>query len=435
MAVKTDYLDNATIEDSDSDPEEDEILRDKENNGIYIRRVRSSMTTKTGKRKKCSRVYNSRHFCPFCLRAFINFSQHVLGKTHDSEPDVQKIKHINILEGDSNQTKLQKSQERKRLLAILRNKGDSSHNNKVLQKKRGELILARRQNETQDRFSISEYGPCPSCLEWLRLDVIPRHQCPESSEKLSHQTKANLLMQSAILSGRFNVQASKMMTDEVFPIMRLDEIGQVARSDNLIVSLGNHWLLRSVGNQLMRKYYTSAVMRLSSRLLITLRGMVTPPTGTRMEDYLDPAFFTHVAEAALKVAQQDSFDEDNLQAPSNAIKLAHDIKRMANIKLARSIESRNREMKESTIDFLHLMSIQWSTKLARVLLEEKKHVKNTPLPIPSDVVKFSNFLKEKAKVCDLKDTSYQNYRKVVIVALAALISYNRRRPGEVQAIK
>lgn len=154
-----------------------------------------------------------------------------------------------------------------------------------------------------------------------------------------------------------------------------------------------------------------------------------------MEDYLHPTFFTHVAEAALKVAQQDSFDEDNLQAPSDAIKLAHDIKRMANIKLARSIESRNREMKESTIDFLHLMAIQWSTKLARVLLEEKKHVKSTPLPIPSDVVKFSNFLKEKAKVCDLKDTSYQNYRKVVILALAALISYNRRRPGEVQAIK
>lgn len=432
---KLDYDDDATIEDSDSDPEEDEVIRDKENNGIYIRRVSSSMTTKTGKRKKCSRVYNARHFCPFCQRAYINFSQHILGKTHDLEPEVQKITQINILKGDSDQIRLQKSKERKRLLSILRNKGDSSHNKKVLQKQRGEIILGRRQNETQGRFSISEYGPCPSCLEWLKLDIIPRHHCPERIEKLAHQTKANLLMQSAMLSGRFNVEASKMMKVEVFPVMRLDEIGQVARSDNLVVSLGNQWLLRNVGNELMRKYYTSAVMRLSSRLLITLRGMVIPPTGTDMQDYLDPEYFTQVAKGALKVAQQDSSDEDSLQAPSNAIKLAHDIKRMANIKLGRAIESRNKDMKESAIDFLHLMSIQWSTKLARVLLDEKKHVKNTPLPVPSDVVKFSQYLKGEAKVCDLKDTSYPNYRKVVILALAALISYNRRRPGEVQAIK
>ncbi|KAJ8017713.1 hypothetical protein HOLleu_44683 [Holothuria leucospilota] len=360
---------------------------------------------------------------------------HLLGISHDSEPEVLKIKGISIHRKDSEEVKLQKSKERKRLLQILRNKGDNLHNKKVLHKKHGEVVLGRRQNENHGSFSISEYGPCPSCLEWLKLDVIPRHQCPKRSEKLAHQTKSSLLIQSAVLSGRFNVKASKMMMEEVFPIMRLDAIGQVARSDNLIVSLGNLWLQRSIGNELMRKYYTSAAMRLSSRLLITLRGMATPPTGTAMEDYLAPEFFQHVAQAALKVAQQDCSDEESLQAPSNAVKLAHDIKRMANIKLARSIESRNKEMKESSIDFLHLMSIQWSTKLARVLLEEKKHVKNSPLPVPSDVVKFSQHLKEKAKVCDLEDTSYQNYRKVVILALAALISYNRRRPGEVQAIK
>lgn len=52
-------------DDSDTDEDEDEIIRDKENYHIYVKRVVTSLTTKTGKAKKCDRVYNARHCCPF----------------------------------------------------------------------------------------------------------------------------------------------------------------------------------------------------------------------------------------------------------------------------------------------------------------------------------------------------------------------------------
>ncbi|PIK43780.1 hypothetical protein BSL78_19344 [Apostichopus japonicus] len=383
---KLEYLNNVHIsdvpdttnskDDSDTtDEDEDEIIRDEDNNRIYVRRVVASKSTKAGKAKKCDRVYNARHCCPFgCNELYTNFSQHLLGKMHENEPEVMEISQIIVSSKDSADTKEQKMRARKKVIAILRNRG-------------------------------------------------------------INQTKGNLIIQSAIIAGRLTGEASSNIVKEVFPIMRNDAIGKLAMTDPLIVTLGNEWLLRNLGNRLMRKYYVSAAMRLSSRLLVALRGMVTPNTGNDMEDYVDPAYFSHIVRATLKVAGQDAHDEENLKAPSNALKLSFDIKRLANIKLGKAIESHSKDKKEAAQDFLQLMSIQWTTKLERVVLEERRRVENKPVPLPSDVVAFSKYLTNEAVSCNFEDMSYANFRKVVIVALAALISYNRRRPGDVQAIK
>ncbi|KAJ8048412.1 hypothetical protein HOLleu_00721 [Holothuria leucospilota] len=104
-----------------------------------------------------------------------------------------------------------------------------------------------------------------------------------------------------------------------------------------------------------------------------------------MEDYLDPAYFAYVASAVLKVAKQDQEDDEDPKAPSNALKLSY-IKRMANIKLAQAIQAQDQGKKQSAQDFIQLMSIEWNTKLERVLLEERKHAEKKPLPLPSDIV-------------------------------------------------
>ena len=48
-----------------------------------------------------------------------------------------------------------------------------------------------------------------------------------------------------------------------------------------------------------------------------------------MTEFISPTYFTHVAQAALRVAKQDETDESYLGAPSNAVKLKFDITRMA----------------------------------------------------------------------------------------------------------
>ena len=122
-------------------------------------------------------VYNAQHCCPFdCDRLYINFLQHILGKTHETEPEIIQINRIALTPADSATDKLQKLRKRKELIAVLRNRGDHNHNKEVLLQKRGEMIVARRKTENDGSFLIADYGPCPLCFEWLKLETIPRHQ-------------------------------------------------------------------------------------------------------------------------------------------------------------------------------------------------------------------------------------------------------------------
>lgn len=421
---------------SDSEPDEDEIIRDKDNPALFVKKVTTSLTTKNGKKKKSPRVYNSKHCCPFCTKLFSNFSQHILGRQHELEPEVLQITNIKVQKDDTLQLKAVKEKERKKYLTILRNRGDSEHNNNIIKKKKGEIILGRRLTG-KESFSIDEYGPCPGCMEWLKLTVIHRHQstCVAHAKDGTHMTKGNLLLQSAVISGRVKCEAGGTLLKEVFSIMRDDPIGKVAKEDALIIGLGNQWMTRNLNNKLMRKHYASAAMRLSSRLLLQLRLLETPATGVSMNDYIEPKYFHTVAQAALKVARQDERDESTLGAPSNALKLSFDVKRLASIKLAKAIQDGDRAEREKAKDFLELMAISWSTKLERIVLEERKQARKQPLPLPKDIIKLSAYLKSESNSCDLLDNSYNNFRKVAILSLAGLISYNRRRPGEVQAMK
>ncbi|XP_033725163.1 uncharacterized protein LOC117315128 [Pecten maximus] len=408
-------------ENDDSDFDEEEINRDVKNKSIFVRRIMHSTTTKKGKAKRSDRVYNSKCSCPFCRKMCSSFAQHIFSKKHCNEPEVKKVLAL-------------KGKQRKTMLAVLRSKGSNIHNENVIKQKKGEILLARRSGKEQ--FDVTKYGPCPNCFGWLRLSVLDRHQahCPVNNSSV-HVSKGSLLMQSAVLAGRVTEEASQALVKEVFSIMLDDKVGKIAKTDSLIIALGNQWLTRNIGNKLMRKHYVSAVMRLASRLLIQLRILATPNTGIHLENYLHPMFFTHVAQAALKVARQDNDDEENLEAPSNAIKLSYDLKRLGNIKLAKAIKNGDEANRKAAKDFLKLMEIEWTAKLSRVLLHERKSNKGINLPLPNDVQKLASYLKRELESFNTSDASYDNYRKGVVLVESNLITYNRRRPGEVQAMR
>ena len=97
--------------------------------------------------------------------------------------------------------------------------------------------MSWRLNEDEISFSKEDYGPCSSCFEWLRITIIARHQqnCPARDKDSETLTKGNILVQSNILSGRISGNPSKSLTEEVLPILKRDEIGNLASDDSLIV--------------------------------------------------------------------------------------------------------------------------------------------------------------------------------------------------------
>ena len=414
---------------------DDVLLEDRNtdinNAQIYVRRITTSTTTKRGKRKKSKRVYNTKHSCMYCSKLVTNMSQHLLG-VHRRCPEVRKVAKIRVSDSDSPSIRKEKQKERKRLFDVLRIKGDNMHNVKVLQQKRGEMLLSKRPREGLD---ITHYGPCPNCSEWVKLSVLVRHQlkCVSKDEAAPKMTKGEMLLQSQILSGAVSDKASSALVDEVFTIMKDDRISREAKTDPIIITLGNEWMIQNIGNRLMRKHYVSYVMRLVARLKIQLNQITTPSKGTRLEHYLAPCYFDQVSKAAFLVAKQDSTNEEKLEAPSNLLKLSYYLKRVASIKLANALSRGDDKARKESKDFLRLMNIRFTTKVARVTLAERQYGQKKPLPLPRDIKKLSEYIAEELRSLDDSDHSYGNYTKAVRVVQTKLITFNRRRCGEVQA--
>jgi len=399
---------------------EEEILRDEKFPRVYIKKVQTSETTKSGKIKKKPRVYNSYHSCKYCEKLVSNLSQHMT-RNHLDRAEVKKIYDI------ADESK------RKEEIALLSAKMDNTHNLNCVKNERGEILLFRR---PKDRFKLEDYGPCPQCFVWTSKKMMTRHQSACIKSNARKLTKAEILTRSDIVASRIEATASPALRAEVLESLNCDQIGNIARADPLIVGLGNIWMEKNIGNKLKRGKYTRDIMRLVANLLCNIREETR--TEETFTNYLKPAYFHSIAKATLTTAGVDLEDAENLEKPSNAVKLGHDIKRLANIKIGLAIIKEEKKEKEEAEDFLRTMNVFWGTKitkLARNLLVERQFNKRPNLPEPQDIQKLNEYLNAQLTVIDLMVVDIANYTHICKILCAKLVSYNRRRPGEIEAIR
>lgn len=182
---------------------------------------------------------------------------------------------------------------------------------------------------------------------------MPRMQRVDVAKKYENPLQ-NLVMQSQVLAGVISTKPSQLMLGRGFPSTLLDEVSHVAKNDHLIVALGESWLRRSTDNREKGKYYTSQHMRLMPRLLIEMRNEDKEGSYKGLSDYLSTQNFDIIILEAMKCCPPYMDDMEELQSPSNAMKLKYDIRRAVNTKWAllvkndpHSIEAR--EMNTSLI--------------------------------------------------------------------------------------
>ena len=395
---------------------------------IYVRKVVSSDVSKFGKQKKHSIVYNQAHACKFCKKVVTNISKHL--KKHSDELEIKEIENMKTVHG-------KRHREVRRKWDIIRNEGDHMHNIKVIEDGSGEIILGRRQT---GKFDVSKYGPCPNCSVWILLTTMSNHQnlCPASQK--SKLGKRELRVASLHQSGRISQTASKSLTSEVFTIMTNDEIGNIAMNDKFIIALGNMWMTKNMGNELKRKYYTSNRMRDNARLLINLREETGLNDG-EMSDFLTPEHFDNMVVAALKTASPAFDDLEDLKAPSTAIKLGYDLKRLAGAKLGLAIKQGNAMAREKAKDFMKLMNMEWTlkvNKIASTTLQMRKFNKDCSLPEPEDIEKVTAAIKKEILTVAenlRKKTNQSLFRRGVMLAETRLLLFNKRRAGEIEGIR
>ena len=406
---------------------------DKEYPNIFIKKYRKHVN----KDSKHGRTYDTVHACLFCAKLMTNISIH-LENNHKREKEVEEIKLLKSqIEQAEGENKTALVQKKRALQDILRNKGDDLHNCKVLQLKDGEVLLSRRKISSD--FDVSKYGPCIDCREWVLLDCLPQHKlcCPVQNlhGREEKKTKGQLIMESKILTGVIKTAGSTKLKKDVFPTMQRDTITEIAQNDELIIALGDVWLMKNIGNKLRRNSFTSFRMRLAARLLLLLRedsGLST----TSVTDYIKPEQFDRVVSCAIKCCDEDEHHE--MKTPSTAIKLGYDLARLAYIKQSFGIKGKDELMKTEAADFLKLYHMEWSVKVskqARVILDERHFNKKAALPNPADIQKLANYLVQSLTNLDLEQSGTTVFREIAVLTEARLLLYNRRRPRELESLR
>lgn len=202
--------------------------------------------------------------------------------------------------------------------------------------------------------------------------------------------------------------------------------------DMLILEMGNNSIQINVRNPLKRGKYASATMRLCARALQAVRDAIGRDVS--WHDCLVPAMYYTVVKAVCIVSGKT---DDSFQHPSNALKLGHHIKELANSKYILARINKNDADAEDASTFKELCVKSWKrdvSSLACATLNERTFNKVAELPEPGDLEKLSLYLQQQAGGISEISTKDQ-FRHAVEVAQARLLTYNKRRPGELEAAK
>ena len=175
-------------------------------------------------------------------------------------------------------------------------------------------------------------------------------------------------------------------------------------------------------------------MRLAARLLHLLRKDLGKPRATFLQ-LLDVDNFETFVNCSLNACRVN--EDDELKHPSTAIELGYDIERLAAAKGTYAIKKKRRPEKRSIrLPLLGQFRVEdQGEKGACCLLEERKFNKPSELSIPEDIVTLAQYLVSSLKVVDLKaDPDPILFSRVAVLAEARLLLFNKRRPGELEAI-
>jgi len=366
-------------------------------------------------RSQNSKVFDKRPYCYYCGVQQAQVQRHWMSK-HTLERDVIEIE------------KCKDKVEKRRLIARLRNLGNHFHNVDVLRKGQGELLVTHRKNSNAE---AANYVPCEQCYAYVLKRELWRHKC-----KFGKPQKGRVAQNAELL-----LPAPSHTTPEVYELvcsMKDDDVRFVAKSDDLIMEYAKK-LIHTKG--MKKKCYIRDKLREISRFLIEVRKHAGMETAW-MKDCISPQHFTTCLSAVKQLAGFDS-QTASYKTPSLALKVGHALKKLTKILKRHAIEKRAYHT-IADIDYFHdLCESEWGDEIAHSALMTLRHQKRNKinlLPVASDVTKLVSYLRQRSTECCEKLPNADGsevqklYRELTEVTLAYVITFNRRRQGEVAQI-
>ncbi|XP_060520468.1 uncharacterized protein LOC132698436 [Cylas formicarius] len=228
--------------------------------------------------------------------------------------------------------------------------------------------------------------------------------------------------------------------EEVFNIMKADNISLVVKTDPLICHFGEQYLKKH--NRKQMRLECSNKTRELAKLLIDVRNTKSENGRFTLVDLMDPVLFDLVVESAKRIGGYDPASK-TYRAPSLSAHIGTTLKQAGELLILKkdpSIKSTDPEMKIKEVKrFRDLIASQWTTEISSLAFKtmcETKWNKPAILPLTKDILKFKDFVIQcgNKAAANLKNdpNNKKEYRILTDVCLILTILYNRKRIGDVQ---
>lgn len=369
------------------------------------------------------------HFCIFCKKLQSQIARHLL-TVHKNEEEVKKFSCMPV-----------KNEERLSLIARLRKKGDFLFNTSEDYNSSGKMITVRRARVKKDleghvysTRATSDFVNCPNCRGFYSITYL-RHHFPKcnGSKILTART---LLQESARKLCRVHPDAGRKMRKRIIPVLTKGTVlTNTIKYDRLIILFGNLQCLRYKEEHLDEMIRSK--LRLLGKLVIAAKEINSSIVD--LASLYHPSHFKTVLESALKVSKYNQKTE-RLESPSNATNIGTLIKKCSQILECEYLALEKPEERKSVKDFMKVFDTMYGAHINIMVAESEKEIKRKKLielPSTSDVKLFLGYL---ARLRDgyfdslTAKFSSANWRNLLEVVLAYLITFNRRRRGEMQRL-
>ena len=315
---------------------------------------------------------------------------------------------------------------------LLRNKGNHKHNQKVVSLKKGELLVVRRPKGKT--FCSEDYTPCPSCKGWFLKSAIRAHYNYRCPVKGPEKMRASSIMVRSVQNR--STEPIDQLDCEIFPTMRNDEITEAAKTDELIRKAGLFYLRKHSGNRLRCRTFARKHIRAAASLLVAARRIDN--TNHSLDIYLTPQKFEVIQKAAINLAGGEGDDYTNVSHPSTLKNIGYEVKHLVEIKEENAIIAQDAKRMKEAEYFLKLYQRKWTlfAGSAQKQLEERMYNKAINLPSTEDVEAVTNIMKNKLVQISMNgEIVASQYVATAELVQARLLVFNKRRPGELEALR
>ncbi|KAI4455379.1 hypothetical protein MML48_9g00013103 [Holotrichia oblita] len=296
----------------------------------------------------------------------------------------------------------------------------------------------------------AEYFVCTYCLGQYTKKLLFEHvkKCESRPENTQHSKKCltnSQTFMALINSKNSNFLKSTRVKNEVFNIMRPDDISAVVKNDPLICLYGEALLSKHKRQQIVT--VVSNKMREMGRLLIALN---TTQNLNGLFDALKPDMFQHLLCATKQISGYDESTK-RFKSPSLAMHMGTNLKIVCDVAYRLVMEKRNipgiqnydNAIRRSEIkDLRKLVEGHWCNELSSLALKdlkEKHWEKPLQLPLTSDLQLFNNYIDALAdeSLTRLENSNNNKiyYKQLTQCILAKTVLFNRKRVGDVQYLK